>query len=179
MQLKDKILHYLASGVQANRIASLVGCSPGYISQLVQDEEFRAVLEKKISEDPVPVEEALEAKYESLEHRLVDQISNEAGNAEFRDAVRALEIVAKTRDMKAQRKNPALNSINAQNVQVVQLMLPTYMTKTLPTFEMNSESEILSLNNASLAPLSAGGVKNLFNSLREQQAAAKEQIMEL
>lgn len=170
--MKNKILLYLASGVKPGQVASLVGCSPGYISQLIKDPEFKATLEARILENPVPTDEALANKYDSAEHALLQQVTEQAPSAEFRDAVRGLEIIAKIQDMKAARKHPVLGAGASTTVQIVQLMLPQHVMRQAPVVQLNSDSEILSIDSNSLAPLSSDGVKNLFAQLREKNAAS-------
>lgn len=169
--MKDKILLYLASGIPPSQVATIVGCSPGYISQLMKDESFRTALEAKILENPVEVDEALENKYASAEHSLLAQVMAQAPQAEFRDAVKGLETIARIQDMKAARKHPVLGSGGVtNNVQVVQLTLPAGALRHTPVFELNAVGEILAIDKQSLAPLSAGGVKSLFAARKELQA---------
>lgn len=169
--MKDKILLYLASGVKPGQVASLVGCAPGYISQLLKDPAFKAALEAKILENPVETDKALERKYESAEHALLALVVEKAPEAEFRDAVRGLETIAKIQDMKAARKHPVLGANGATtNVQIVQLTLPSHAIRPAPMLEMSSTGEILAIDQKSLAPLSAGGVKSLFAAIKERRA---------
>ena len=61
--MKERILNYLANGLAASQVATLVGCSPAYISQLLADASFKEALRARILDNPTPVDDKLEDKY--------------------------------------------------------------------------------------------------------------------
>jgi hypothetical protein len=171
-RMKDKILHYLANGLAASQVATLVGCSPAYISQLLATEEFKAELRAKILDNPASVDEKLEDKYSAVEHALVNAVQEAIPGAELPAISRALETVARIRHDRYVRKNPALLQPTV-NVQYVQLTMPNHIVRHSPIISLNEKSEITAIDNQPMAPLSSDGVKNLFTRMRESQNAVQ------
>lgn len=170
--MKDKILNYLANGLAASQVATLVGCSPAYISQLLATPEFKAQLKAAILDNPATVDEKLDDKYSAVEHALVTAVHEGIPGAELPAISRALETVARIRHDRYVRKNPlAVPSMNI-NMQYVQLTMPSHVVKSHPVISMNEKSEIVSIDNSPMAPLSSDGVKNLFDAIRTQRETA-------
>jgi len=166
--MRNKILSYLANGLSASQVATLVGCSPSYISQLLSQEDFKAELKALIIDNPTPVDDKLEDKYSAVEHALVNAVQDAIPGAELPAISRALETVAKIRHDRYLRKNPiAAPTIN--NVNVVQLTLPSYALAKAPEIVLNEKSEIISIDNKPMAPLSSEGVKNLFSDIKAKR----------
>ena len=170
--MRERILHYLASGIKPAQIATIVGCSPAYISQLLKTEEFQKELEDMLLQKPADAEETdLDNKYVSLEHQILKQIDLALVDAELPALTRALEVVAKRQDMRFSRKHPIqTTAFGGLNVQVVTLNLPAHAIPS-PIIELNSKGEILAINNQNLAPMSSEGVKNLFSQIVEAKKA--------
>lgn len=166
--MKDRIITYLAAGLKAANIASIVGCSPAYISQLLSDPDFKAQVEAKMLDGTIEADTNLDMKYESLEHTLVKSMQERVAEAEFSHLSKALDSVTKAQDMRAKRKNPALRENNTL-VQVVQISIPQHALAA-PVMALNSNSEVVAIDNKPLAPMSAEGIKNLF----AQRTALKE-----
>lgn len=166
--MEEKILTYLANGLTASQISTLVGCSPGYISQLLKGEDFKARLKAMILDNPATVDDKLEDKYTAVEHALINAVHEAIPGSELPAISRALETVAKIRHDRYVRKNPALAQ-PLMNVNVVQLTLPSHVLKAAPVIHMNEKSEILAIDNEPMAPLSSDGVKNLFEALKLQK----------
>lgn len=171
--MKNRILHYLSSGIAPAQVATIVGCSPSYISQLVKDPLFKQELEELILQKPADAEETdLDNKYTALEHQLVRSMNEALLGAELPAITRALEVVAKRRDMTFARKNPVPTTVfGALNVQMVSLNLPAHALPA-PIIELNSQKEIISINNNNLAPMSSDNVKNLFTRMAEQKLSS-------
>lgn len=165
--MKERILNYLAAGLSPVKAASIVGCSPSYVSQLCKDAGFQAELEQKILNKPEDAaENDIDTKYQSLEHTVLKAMEDAVIGAELPALTRALEVISKTRDMKFQRKNPQqVNPLGITNLNVISVSLPAHALQQ-PTVEMNSQGEILAINNRALAPMSSDGVKNLFEQIR-------------
>lgn len=166
--MKDRIISYLAAGLKPANISSIVGCSPAYISQLLSDPDFKAQVEAKMLDGSVEPDETLDKKYESLEHGIINNMQAALAGAELPHLTRALEAVNKGQDMRAKRKNPALRD-PTQLVQVVQINIPQHAIAA-PVMNLNSNSEVVAIDNKPLAPMSAEGIKALF----AQRVAIKE-----
>ena len=177
--MRDRIMEYLANGVKAARVASIVGCSPGYVSQLVNDPEFKAELEAKMTiQTASSSENSLDTKYDAVEHELMDAMSEALVGAELPAITHALRTVADIRLKKTMLKNPApANPLGAHNLTVVNVTLPIHALRDNPVVELNSQGEILAINKTNLAPLSSDGVRNLFaKRMVERGIAAKELV---
>lgn len=167
--MKEKILHYLANGLAASQVATLVGCSPAYISQLLKEDDFKNQLKAKILDNPATVDEKLEDKYSAVEHALVNSVQEAIPGADLPAITRALDVVARIRHDRHVRKNPVLAQTNV-NVQYVQLTMPNHVVRHSPVISLNEKSEITAIDNQPMAPLSSDGVKNLFLRMKERQA---------
>jgi len=169
--MKDKILNYLANGLTASQVATLVGCSPGYISQLLATPEFKIELKARILDNPVTPDDKLDDKYTAAEHSLISAVVDAIPGAELPAISRALETVAKIRHDRYTRKNPTptgpLVSMN-----FVQLTLPNHAIREAPVIHMNEKSEIIAINNKPMAPLASDAVKNLFERMKSKVAIA-------
>ena len=166
--MKDKILHYLANGLAASQVATLVGCSPAYISQLLAQDTFKAELKAAILDNPTAPDDKLDDKYSAVEHALVNAVQDAIPGAELPAISRALETVAKIRHDRFVRKNPT--SFQPQvNMQFVQLTMPEHTVRNSPVISINEKSEIIAIDSKPMAPLSSEGVRNLFSSLKGKQ----------
>lgn len=164
--MKDKILNYLANGLAASQVATLVGCSPAYISQLLKEDDFRAQLKAAIADNPATVDEKLDDKYSAVEHALVAAVHESIPGAELPAISRALETVARIRHDRYIRKNPTMLPSTNINMQYVQLTMPSHVVKSHPVISLNEKSEIVAIDAQPMAPLSSDGVKNLFEAIR-------------
>lgn len=167
--MRNRILNYLASGVKPAQVATIVGVSPGYISQLLKEETFKEELEALVLTKPKDAEETdLDNKYVSLEHQILRGIEEAIPGAELPALARILDSVTKRQDMRFQRKHPAQNPFgNGANVQIVQISLPAHSIPADPVVEINPQGEILAINNKPLAPMTSDSVKALFSKMTE------------
>ena len=170
--MRTRILNYLSSGIKPAQVATIVGCSPGYISQLIASEGFKAELEAMVVDKPQDGEEKdLDNKYLSLEHSILRQVEDAIVGAELPALTRALEVVAKRQDLMRVRRQPAMQPINAlggTNSLFITVTLPSHALPP-PVILLNEQKEILAINNKALAPMSSDSVKSLFDSLKEKQ----------
>lgn len=175
--MKDQILEYLSLGIKPAQVVTIVGCTAAYISQLLKDEDFRAQLEERLGKptEETAGEKRLDAKYEALEHTLLENMQNALANAELRDITAALKVVGERQNQRRIQKNPALAQ-PATQINVVSLTLPAYKTRPEPVIEMNSKQEVIAIGDVALAPMNADGVKSLFARLKGQNEQAFAQI---
>lgn len=169
--MKDQIIHYLASGIKPAQVATIVGCTPAYIAQLLKDESFKEKLVAATVDVSInTVETKLEAKYESMEHSILAQMQETLLSAELPALTKALHTVAVVQDLKARRKNPVLLAPSSSTtINYVTVAMPAQFIAAKPVIEMNSNKEILSINNQLLAPMSNDGVKNLFEAIKQRR----------
>ena len=162
----DRITTLLANGLKPSHVASIVGCSPGRISQLASQEDFQLLLKSKNSEmeKQNDEEQALSSKYNAAEHILINQIMEMAPISDLRDITGALRVVAERQEKVKARLNP----IQAQTIinQVVSIQIPNH---TLPEISLNKEGEVISVNTLNLTPMTAEGVSNLFKKMTAEK----------
>lgn len=175
--MKDQILEYLALGVKPAQVATIVGCTQAYISQLLKEDEFRAQLEAALAKptEETAGEKRLDAKYEALEHTLLENMQSALANAELRDITNALKVVGERQNQRRIQKNPGLAQ-PATQINVVSLTVPAYQSRPAPVIEMNSKQEVVAIGDVALAPMNSDGVKALFARLKGQNEQAFAQI---
>lgn len=163
----NRIATLLASGLNQVQVSSIVNVSPSRIAQITATEDFKLVYaDKKQAHDKEDVEKlAISAKYLSAEHALLDHIIAQVPNVEMKDAAAALRIVVERQDKAAARVNPVHAGV-VVNQNIVQLMLPAH---AVPEIVLNSDKEVIAINNQTLAPLSSDAVTNLFAKLSHKE----------
>jgi len=159
--MKERIKAYLADGLKAADVATILGCSPGYISQLMKDENFKAEVEQALITNQKPADEVLESRYQSLEHNIVRRMNEELAGAEIQDLTKALDSVTRANDSRFKRKHPGLAQPAGNLTQIAHIYLPQHALPA-PVMTLNEKSEVVAIDNRPLAPMSAAGVKNLF-----------------
>lgn len=168
--MKDRIKAYLANGLKPSEIATILGVSPAYISQLLKDPDFKASVEAAMIDNAAPPDERLEVKYESLEHTILSQMQSQVVGAELPHLTKALEAVTKARESKAKTKNPSLLPNGATLVQqVVNISVPSHVLQ-VPQLQLNEKSEVIAIDSRPMASMTSEGVKNLFKNIGESRA---------
>lgn len=163
--MKDKILKYLAAGLKPAQVATLVGCAPGYISQLLAEDDFKARLAAAIADSPATEYDNMGTRYQGLEADLINAMRDAMPQSELPAITRALEVVAGIQDKRYQRANPVAQQA-AINVNVVQLSLPAHAIPKAQSIQLSEQSEIVAIDGVPLAPLSSGGVRDLFSRIQ-------------
>lgn len=167
----DRAINLLASGIPAVQVASILGVSPSRIAQLSKEESFMLALRAKeleLAEGDIEAV-ALDAKYHTAEHALVEQVINMAPIAELRDVTAALRVVAERRSAQKIHSNPIPVGGVVLN-QVISLSLPPQI---LPSIAITGQNEIISIGNKNLAPMTSDGVIKLFNRKEEQNVLTR------
>lgn len=78
MAAKERAMKLLGQGVEQEVVATALGVSPGYISQLLGDVEFaKAVTELRLKNLEAATDR--DSKYDELEDELLDQLKNVRG----------------------------------------------------------------------------------------------------
>lgn len=176
---KERAASYLASGCSQGQVASIMGCSPGYIVSLLKEEGFQKLVEQKKGENDGSEEkevESIQQKYTGLEHQLIKAMGDALANAELPAITRALEVVATRQEKAAIRRLPAGHPANGQrvgNTVVVQLMLPGHAIPQQPVVEYNNKNEVVAIDGKSMAPMGSNAVEKLFKSRRAEEAVVK------
>ena len=164
----ERIASLLANGLKPANVATIVGCTPAYISQLSKtNQDFQNILASKQAEADKEVGEdiTLGVKYQAAEHTLLDRIMELSSSAEMRDLTNALRVVSERQERVKARLNPIIEG-QAITQNVIQISIPSH---ALPELCMTKDQEVLSVNNLNLAPLTSNGVINLFKNMKENQ----------
>lgn len=167
---QETIARYLAQGLKPSQVASLVGVTPAYISQLAKQPDFMSEVETRREAQTgaeSETEERINSKYLALEDKLLDKINEAAEFAESRDLSRFLEVVTNRHDKRLARQRPA----QTQTVNVVAISLPAHAAPAPLAYQLNDQSQITAIGNRLMAPLSAEGVRNLFTQMAAEPAA--------
>lgn len=164
---RERIATLLAADIPSSGVATIVGLSPGRISQIMKEEGFELAVEAKRAEskDKDVEEVSLSGKYLAAEHALLKQVIDMAPTAELRDATAALRVVAERQERAKTRMNPIVHAAPVYNT-VVQLQLPQH---AVPELRFSSAKEVIAIENRNLAPLSSSGVLNLFKGMEGNQ----------
>lgn len=162
------IIKYLAQGLQQEQVASIVGCTPGYISQLVKQTEVIEQIEYyklQYTQDEKDKQEE-EDQYTRLAKKARLHLEDQMPYAEYKDVLKLLEILEKRKEVKV----PVNQTNIQQNVTILQVP-----AAAVPEFTVNSNNEVIGLGDQSLAPMSAAGVRSVFNDYKEKEAEKKKQ----
>ena len=163
------IIKYLAQGLPQEQVASIVGCTPGYISQLVSKADIQEQIEHHKKQYLVEKGQQEEDKeYNNLEKQVRKHLLEQMPYADYKDLIKLVEVLNR------RKEKPAAPQVNAMQVNVTVLNVPA---AAVPEFAVNSNNEVIGVGETSLAPMSAKGVKDLFaehKAKQEQEAKDKE-----
>lgn len=180
--MKDRIKNLLASGMKPVDVCSVVGCSPAYVSQLLKDEDFKKSVEDHMiaQQSEKTEEEHLDTKYQTVEQKLLISIEQGIADADFKEKLRALEVVAKRQNERSKIKMPAPalphGGGTSVNLHITQIALPAHAHQNAPVVTLNEKNEIIAIDNKPLAPMSSTGVKGAFEKI---MAIRKEQAIQV
>lgn len=171
-QKLERIAGFLAQGFKPIQVASIVGCTPAYISQLAKDQHFQELYSIAQAQAAQGIgtdeeEERLNNKYLAAEHVLIDGITSQATLMEPKDQIRALDVIASRQERRLERlARLKVPQQAAQINNIIQLNLPSH---TMPECHINSEGQITAVGQRLIAPMSSDGVRNLFQQMKEQR----------
>lgn len=149
--MKDRIAALLGSGLHPNLVATAVGCTPGYISQLLTDETFALEVSTLRVRD-IEKLQGRDGQWNELEDTLLARLKELVPfMMKPRDVLGALQVVngAKRRAAELARPEALNQQINIQNVVVLQLP-----QNTVNQFELSKNNEVISVEGRALVPMS-------------------------
>lgn len=158
-----RILDLLAQGVSPQQVLNITGASPAYIKALINDETFKAYLEKEAAQYMAEAkeEEIVSSKYLATEHAILKHINEQLPHAEFHHAVRALEVISKRQEAHRQQARTAA-PVAANNINIVNISVPTH---ALPEYILNNNNEVVQVGAKPLSPMPSSAVVDLFQKL--------------
>lgn len=166
MDVKDKILSMLGSGLEAGVVASAVGVTPSYISQLLSDENFALAVAEKRTQELTQAKE-IDEKYDNFENKLLDKLEDLlpffSSPKHILDALRVVN--------SAKRKT-ALNTASAGAA-----ANKTYVTINVPRiiinqYKIQQNGGMTEVAGRSLQPMSS---KLLLQTLKERNGGSDGQ----
>jgi predicted transcriptional regulator len=168
---REKAIHFLSLGLPHSQVASILGVSPGRISQLLKEPEVQEAL--KIKELEVSAEshevERLEAKILAAKNSLLDAIAQRQHEASFMELAKAFQIIAGAEKQR--------NTIPVQGATllgtVVQISLPE---RIHPEITITKDNEVIAVGERNLAPLAAPAVTALFKRMKEGEDHEPEKL---
>lgn len=174
--MKDKIKALLGQGHSAELVSTIIGCDPSYISQLLEDENFR----NEVSELRVKTLQAAtdrDRKWDELEDKLLDKLKD------------AVDYVIKPREIlqvlaaanAAKRRGATAQEGITINNQVVNLLMPTKLTTV---FSVNQNNQVIGVGDKSMLTLPSNKIEELFKlsqaaNQAQQEDSANESIKDL
>jgi hypothetical protein len=170
----ERIIAFLAQGTPAVEVMNITGVSSAYMKGLLADPEFLKEVEEKAKGylKEADEEEIVSNKYLSVEHKILKAIEGQVGTAELGDLTRALQVVANRQDKVASRKagfNP--NGQNTTTINQVILNLPQH---AIPEYVLNSNKEVVQINDRTMNPMNSKTVQGLFEGMRENMVTVEQ-----
>jgi transcriptional regulator with XRE-family HTH domain len=167
----DRIKTLLGQGLSNEVVASAVGCTPSYISQLLSDEAFmeEVSIARTVSLSArTERDNTIDSIEDSLLTRLKDSIEQ---NMIYKpgDLLKAFQVLNAAKRRGAQAVGHASTAGNT----VVNIQLPT---QVLQKFVLSETKEVVEIDGQTLVSMNAG---NLLNHLKETSGdAAKYEKLE-
>ena len=166
-----KAVHYLSLGLSPSQVASIVGVSPGRISQLLADPAIKEQIAiKELENSEKSTEEArIDAKLLSVKNTLLDGMMTSSHEATFMELARAYEMISRAESLK---KNPLpLAGTNLFAGMTVQISIPQRVLEH--EIHVTGEKEVIAIGDKTLAPLPSAQVTELFKRMKGEQDEPK------
>lgn len=168
MNKQDRIARLLASGMKASVVASLVGVSPAYVSQLIADPDFKEYVGHLVQQTALEVAEEDEErksyadKLAGAEHTLLDKIIERAPLMEDRLLSQALQIVGNRRDAMEAQKLKLLPAAGQGETKVyVQITIPA---QCAPELTVSNTGEIISIGSRATTPMPTAQLRDMLDA---------------
>lgn len=179
---QKKIANYLANGLRPAQVASMVGVTPGYISQIckpgvAENEAFLEHLEeeKRLALESYNQEEAVGLQYQALEARTLRVIEENLAAGTLTEQIKILEALNKRDALRRQAVASVAGTSAIANINVVQISMPKHLLEQqLPEVVMNEQRQVISVQGKSMAPMPSDMVKAMFQKvLRTEEGQEK------
>lgn len=159
MELADRIKSLLGQGLSGTVVASAVGCDPSYVSQLMDQEDFRnEVLVAKATKAEAGV--GRDAKWDQVEDIALDK------------AIQMLPMVSRPSDLiriaqmanAAKRRTTEFANGAESASPTVQLILPPSANIVL---QMNAQAQVVEVDGRSMTPLPTAHLGKMIAARRQ------------
>lgn len=164
--LQDRIAKLLGQGIEAHRVASVLGCEPSYISNLLADDTFSQYVQN-LKLQNLQEATARDKRYDKLEDALLDKIEHDVEH----NPLAFKSTSEKVRNLQAinglKRRGANADSLAGTQVtqNIVQIMLPTMLASK---FIKNANNEIVQAGNKNLLTMQSNSLQSLANNLLEE-----------
>jgi len=160
MDLKHRICEMLGQGLPTGVVASALGCDPSYISQLMEDQEFK---------DKVLIARATKAEGNVARDTKWDEIEDAALNK----AKDLIPLVSRPGDLiriaamanSAKRRSTELANGSETAAPTVVLNLPQ---AAVVHFQMNSSAQVIAIDGRSMQAMPTNKLAELVKDKREE-----------
>lgn len=142
MSAKDSALALLAQGIPASQVASTLGVSESYVSQLMGQEDFSAELSATRTE-AAQADLDYDKKQDRVEETYLDRIEQKAGFANLQQSLQAFKILNSAKRRKDSR-------IQAPGINIGQIINITLPISSIPEYKMNQSSEIVEVEGRTM-----------------------------
>lgn len=157
--MKDQILELLGTGLPEATVASAVGCTAGYISQLLADQDFRnQVLEKRV----LALQQISErdSRYDRLEDRLLERLEEIVPfMSRAAEVTRAIQVVNSAK----RRGSPLEHQAQLESTRQVVLNMPVQI---IQQFQLSPNNEVIAVEGKPMITASSGQVSTMAEVLR-------------
>jgi hypothetical protein len=159
--MKDKIRSLLGLGLDNGVVASAVGVSDSYVTQLMSDDDFRNEVQELRLKNLTELTER-DHKWDSLEDAFLKKLDDMVGTGLF--FTRPLEVLRALQVLNAgkRRATPTERNGTAQ-ANVVPLILPVVMA---PHLTINENGQVVSVDGRTIATMPARVVNEKLGELR-------------
>lgn len=159
--VEDRALSLLGAGVMADSVASALGVTPGYISQLLADDVF-ATRVATIRYENLQKHNLRDDTYDSLEDRLLEKLEQQMGLLmKPRDILAAIATVNG-----AKRRGQTAPEQVVSNTTVVQLLLPAIIAER---FTVNIDNQVTRAGDQELHTIPSGNLLKQIEDKRDQR----------
>lgn len=166
---EQRALELLKKGLTTGQVASVIGVSPGRISQFLQKEEVKQALEVARAEsDTKDIEEVqIQAKTVAVKNVILDALAKRTDEASYMDLARALEMISRAESIK-QNPIPLSGGPIFNHAQVVITMPDRVIQQEI---QITQDREVIAIGNRALAPMPASRVTKLFEEMKNERAS--------
>lgn len=177
LHVKEKIKELLGLNLPNNVVASAIGVSEGYISQLLSDDIFK----NEVSE--LRIKNTLEhahrdKKYDSLEDRMLEKLEEKLdGSLSFTKSQEILAAIKVLNGAKRRAAPAELNSQAATPGMVLNLHLPE-SAAFAAKFIVNGENQVIEIAGKSVATMSAKGVLKQLEDMHRNTISNEAKLPE-
>jgi hypothetical protein len=154
---ESRALTLLGQGLDPSVVASAIGCTPSYISQLLSDPEFaNQVAELRFHS--LAKHSERDNAYDDIEDKLLEKLKN---CLPF--MMRPMEVLAAIKVINAAKRRSSDTPASLQQKSpVIQLVLPTQI---IQQFQLNGTNQVIRAGEQELVTAQASQLKNMLNSI--------------